>query len=460
MKQPRPVTITGGRLVTPDGVHEGVIRLVDGAIAAVGDIAAEDGDEVVDAKGRLVAPGLVDFGVFAIDKPAFHFGGITRAALMPDQAPPLDLPSRVSYIAKSGKPDLWVHPLAAATRGLEGRELAELGLMKEAGARGVATGRRWIADSGAMLRLLRYAAMLDLVVVAHAEDGWLVGEAAATAGEMATRLGLPSAPAEAEALAVARDIALAEMAGAKLHFRQITTRAALDLIRSAKVRGVAISCGTTPAHFMLSDLATAEFRTFARLSPPLRSDADRQAVIDAIGDGTIDVVASGHDPRGPEDKRLPFADAEPGMAGAETLLAMTLTLVRDGVIDLARAFELLAATPARLLGVEAGQLRKGWEADIALIDPDKPWVVSSARMEATAGNTPFDGQPTQGRVTALYKGGVALSQERESKICPECGHEFQGNGWDGIDAHWRAKHENVMPYEKAWPLLSSGNYPG
>ena len=408
MKQARPLTITGGRLVTPDGVVDGAIRLAEGRIDALGDVAPQEGDDTLDAKGQLVAPGLVDLGVFAIDKPAFHFGGITRAALMPDQAPPLDLPSRVSYIAKSGKPDLWVHPLAAATRGLGGSELAELGLMREAGARGVATGRHWIADSGVMLRLLRYAAMLDLVVVMHAEDGGLTGEAAATAGEMATRLGLPGAPAEAEALAAARDIALAELAGARLHFRQLTTRGALDLVRAAKRRGVAVTCGVTPAHFMLSDLATGEFRTFARLSPPLRSDADRLAVVEAIGDGTVDVIASGHDPRGPEDKRLPFADAEPGMAGAETLLAMTLTLVRDEVIDMARAFELLSTTPARLLGVEAGALVAGHEADIALVDPEKPWVVSSTKMEATAGNTPFDGQPTQGRVTALYKGGVEL----------------------------------------------------
>lgn len=413
MKQGWSLTITGGRIVTRQGVSDGTVRLVDGRIEAVGRVEpsvtqSDGGEEVLDAKGALIAPGLIDFGVFAIDKPAFHFGGITRAALMPDQSPPLDLPSRVSYIAKSGKPDMWVHPLAAATRGLDGSELAELGLMKEAGARGVATGRRWIADSGIMLRLLRYAAMLDLVVVAHAEDGGLTGEAAATAGEMATRLGLPSAPAEAEALAVARDIALAEMAGARLHLRQVTTRAALDLVRAAKSRGVAVTCGVTPAHFMLSDLATGQFRTFARLSPPLRIEEDRKAVIAAIGDGTVDVVCSGHDPRGPEDKRLPFSDAQPGMAGAETLLAMTLTLVRDGVIDLPRAFDLLAANPARLLGVDAGAIEAGLDADIALIDPDKPWIVSSAKMEATAGNTPFDGQPTQGRVLRLFKGGVEV----------------------------------------------------
>ena len=409
MKQQRPVTIANGRLVTPDGLREGTLRLVDGMIDAI-DASAQDVDEIIDANGALVAPGLVDLGVFAIDKPAFHFGGITRAALMPDQSPPLDLPSRVSYIAKSGKPDFWVHPLAAATRGLDGCEIAELGLMREAGARGVATGRRWIADSGVMLRLLQYAAMLDLVVVAHAEDAALVGSAVATAGEIATRRGLPSAPVQAEALALARDIALAEMARARIHFRQVTTRAGLALVREAKARGVQVTCGVTPAHFMLSDLATVDFRTFARLSPPLRSEEDREAVREAIADGTIDVIASGHDPRGPEDKRLPFSDAEPGMAGAETLLAMTLSLVRDDVIDLPRAFDLVARRPAEILGVPAGVLKPGLEADIAIIDPERPWVIQSAKMEASAGNTPFDGQPTQGRVTRLFKGGVAIKR--------------------------------------------------
>ena len=408
MKQQRAITITNGRVVTSRGVTPGNLRFAGSMIDAVGDVSPYDGDDIIDARGQLIAPGLVDLGVFAVDKPAFHFGGITRAALMPDQSPPLDLPSRVSFIAKSGKPDFWVHPLAAATRGLEGRELAEIALMKDAGALGVATGRHWIADSGVMLRLMQYAAMLDMIIVTHAEDGALVGEACATAGEMATRLGLPSAPAGAEALAVARDIALAEISGARLHLRQVTTAAALDLVRAAKARGIAVTAGVTPAHFMLSDLALMDFRTFARLSPPLRSEADRQAVIAAIGDGTIDVIASGHDPRGPEDKRLPFADAEAGMAGAETLLAMVLTLVRDDVIDMARAFDLMSGNPAKLLGVPAGRLEAGLEADIALIDPEKPWVVDRRKMEATADNTPFDGQPTQGRVSTLYKGGVLI----------------------------------------------------
>ena len=404
MKQAAPITIENGRIVTTDGVREGSIAMENGVLSE-GEMGA---GQTVDARGKLIVPGLVDLGVFAVDKPAFHFGGITRAALMPDQSPPLDLPSRVSYISKSGKPDFWVHPLAAATRGLAGQEIAEFALMREAGAKGIATGRQWISDSGTMLRLLQYAAMLEMPVIAHAEDAALVGQAVATAGEYATRRGLPSAPAQAEAIAIARDLVLADMAGAHIHFRQVTTRAGLAMIRTAKAAGQRVTAGVTPSHFMLSDLATAEFRTFARLSPPLRQEDDRQAVREAIADGTIDVISSGHDPRGPEDKRLPFADAEPGMAGAETLLAMVLSLVRDELIDLPRAFDLVSLNPAQLLGVKAGALRAGFEADVAIVDPDKPWIIQSAKMAATAGNTPFDGQPTQGRVIGLWKGGVSV----------------------------------------------------
>jgi dihydroorotase len=169
-----------------------------------------------------------------------------------------------------------------------------------------------------------------------------------------------------------------------------------------------ITAGVTPAHFMLSDTALADFRTFCRFSPPLRAEADRKAVIEAIGDGTISVISSGHDPRGPEDKRLPFADAEPGMAGAETLLPLTMNLVRDGVIDLACAFRLIASNPADLLGVDAGRLAVGLQADIALVDADRPWIVSSDKMAAAAGNTPFDRQGVQGRVLGLFKGGTKV----------------------------------------------------
>ncbi len=400
------LSIIGGNVMLPgeSDAKDVAVHIADGRIADT--VSAEA--ETLDAKGLIVAPGIVDLGVFATDKPAFHFGGITRAALMPDRTPPLDDPGAVRSATRSGKPDFWVHPLGAATKDLAGTELAEYALMREAGARGVATGRRWIADSGVMLRVMSYAAALGLPVFVHSEDGGLAGNAVATAGETATRLGLPQAPACAEALSIARDLMLAQESGAHVHFRKVTTARGLDLIRDAKARGLRITCGITPAHLFLSDIAVTGFLTFARLSPPLRAEEDRQACLDAVADGTIDVISSGHDPRGEEDKRLPFADAAPGMAGAETLLAMSLNLVRDGRITMGRLFELLSTNPARILGAPAGKIAAGLEADLILFNPDTPWQVDSSKMAAQAGNTPFDGLPVQGRVRRLIKGGTLI----------------------------------------------------
>ncbi|GLI99581.1 dihydroorotase family protein [Sphingobium sp. BS19] len=406
----RILAIANALLADPDGqaVTSGSILIEGDSIVAAGDIAIPLDAEKVDAKGMLVAPGLVDLGVFRTDKPAFKFGGITRAALMPDQSSPLDDVGLIRHATRAGKPDFWVHPLAAATRGLHGAELAEIGMMQAAGARAVSTGRHWIADSGVMLRVLSYASALGLTVIAHAEDGGLTGKAVATAGETATRLGLAAAPACAEAMAIARDIMLARETGAAIHFRLVTTAAGFALIRAAKAEGLRITCGISPAYLFLSDIAVTDFRTFAHLSPPLRSEDDRQAAIRAVADGTVDVITSSHDPRGPEDKRLPFADASPGMAGAETLLALSLNLVRDGHLTMNALMTLLCANPAKILGVKAGRFAPGYAADIIFIDSETPWIVDSARMEAAAGNTPFDKVPVQGRVRRIMKGGQFL----------------------------------------------------
>ncbi len=400
---------TNARLVLPgeDDPQAGSMAIIGDLIADVGEFPAGKDSATIDCQGQILAPGIVDLGVFAIDKPAFRAGGITRAALMPDQNPILDMPAMIKHSAAGGKPDLWSHPIAAATKGLEGRQMAEIGLMKDAGAKAVATGRQWLSDSGLMLKLLQYCTALDLPMIVHSEDTGLAFRAVATAGETATRLGLASAPAMAEEIAIARDIALVRESGARLHFRQVTTARGLELVRQAKANGLPVTCGITPAHFLLSDIALSDFRTFARLSPPLRSEDDRIACIAAIGDGTIDVISSGHDPRGPEDKRLPYAEAEPGMAGANTLLALSLNLVRDGTVSIGRLFELISGNPARLLGVQAGQLAAGYEADFILMDPDAPWQIDTRKMAAAAGNTPFDGLPVQGRVRAMYKGGRA-----------------------------------------------------
>lgn len=387
------------RIVCPvGGIREGGELLVDGEQI----VSTLSGDaETIDCRGKTLAPAIVDVAAFAADKAACRRGGIARVALMPDQSPVLDDPGIVRRAATMGKPELWIHPLAAATRGLAGADLAEMAIMAGAGARAVATGRRWIADSGLMRKLLAYARDCGLTVIAHAEDAGLVGDAVATDGLTATLLGLPSAPAVAEALAVARDVMLAEDTGARLHIRQVTTAAALDLVRAAKRRGVAVTCGITPAHLMLSDIAANDFRTFAHLSPPLRSEADRQACVAAVRDGTIDVIGSGHDPRGPEEKRLPFADSASGAAGATTLLALALRTE----VPHDRLFALLAGNPASVLGLDGGTLESGKPADLILIDPDAPWQITEARD----GNTPFDGLPVQGKVLRLFKGGKEIA---------------------------------------------------
>mgnify|MGYP002780346575 CR=1 FL=1 len=402
------LNILNGAVILPGKAQpeSAPLHISDEHIATVG--RADPHGETIDASGLLVAPGIIDLGVFATDKPAFRFGGITRAALMPDQSPTHDDPATIRFAARKGKPDFWVHPLAAATKELDGQHMAEIALMKEAGARGVATGRRWIGDTGTMLRLMRYCAMLDMPLFVHSEDAGLAGKAVATDGANATLLGLPSAPSAAETLAIQRDLVLAEESGAHVHFRQVTTARGLDLIRAAKAKGLRVTCGITPAHLFLSDTALTGFRTFARLSPPLRSEDDRRACLAAIADGTIDVISSGHDPRGPEDKRLPFADAAPGMAGAETLLALSLNLVRDGHISIGRLFEMLATVPARILDVNAGAIAEAQEADLIFLDVDAPWQVDSDKMAAMAGNTPFDRLPVQGRVRKMMKGGRIL----------------------------------------------------
>lgn len=379
------------------GVHEGELAVAGETIVA----RVPDDAMVIDCGGKVLAPGIVDLGAFAVDKAACRAGGIVRVGLMPDQSPVLDDPGIVRRAATMGKPELWVHPLGAATKGLNGTDLAEMAINAGAGARAVATGRGWIADSGVMAKVLAYARDCGLTLVTHAEDGGLATGAVATDGLTATLLGLASAPPVAEALAVARDLMLAETLGARIHIRQVTTAAALDMIRAVKRRGVGVTCGITPAHLMLSDIAMSDFRTFAHLSPPLRGEDDRQACVAAVADGTIDVIASGHDPRGAEDKRLPFADSAPGAAGAATLLACALTLG----LPLDRLFALLAANPARVLGLDAGTLEPGRPADLILFDPGSPW-----QIDATVhGNTPFDGLPVQGRVLRMFKGGNEIA---------------------------------------------------
>ena len=400
--------IRNARLLDPvrGTLVQGGIRVDGRTISALGDIDIKGVGDVIDAQGSVVAPGLIDCGIFKVDRAAACAGGITRALLMPDQSPPLDDPALVERAERLGKPELWVHPLVAATRGLQGQELAEVGLSKLAGAVGIATGRSAIDSSLVMARLLLYATRFDMVTITHAEDGPLTQGNVATTGDYASRMGLPAAPAVAEGLAVARDVRLAEECGARLHIRQVTTAESIAIIRAAKARGVRVTCGTTPPYFLLNDQSVAGYRTFMRLSPPLRAESDRLAVVEAITDGTIDIIASGHDPRGQDDKRLPFAEAEAGAAGMEILLPLALTLVHSGKISLEKLLAKMTCAPAQIFNLPAGTLEVGAPADLLLFNPDAPWRIDADGFVASAANTPFDSMPVQGRVLGTWKGGA------------------------------------------------------
>ena len=410
------------RLIDPaSGLDQNASLLVQGGVIADhgSALGRPDGAEVIDGEGAVLCPGLVDMRV-EVGEPggeyrenipsaalAAAFGGITTVAALPDSKPAIDDPALVRLLRTRGEEtgSLTVHPYGALTRGCRGEELAELGLLREAGAVAFTDGARAIGPAKLMRLALTYARMFSAVIVQHPEEPSLAAGGAATEGELATRLGLPGIPAAAEALMVARDIALARLTGGAVHFAHVSTAAALELIRRAKDEGLRITCDTAPPYFDLNETAIGNWRSYAKLSPPLRADADRQAVAAALADGTIDAVASDHQPRDPDDKRLPFAQAAPGGAGLATLLGITLAQVHNGTIPLPRALAMLTAEPARILGLPCGTLAKGAAADLTLFDPERAWRVTAGALPGRAQNTPFDGRALEGRVLGTWKAG-------------------------------------------------------
>lgn len=401
-----PLAFVNARLLDASGLDRlGGLLMHGGRIAAVGDIETPDGVATIDCDGQTLCPGLIDTRVFKVDVAAATAGGVTRLCLMPDQSPTLDDPAMIERVLRLGQKRVWVHPFAAATTGLQGDAMAEVGLCLAAGAVAISTGRAAISNAAIMLRLLQYARGFDALVVTHAEEPTLVADTFATDGEVATRLGLASHPPVAESLMVARDIRLAEHAGARLHIAQATTAESLALIRSAKARGIRVTCGVTPAHLLLNEFAAYGYRTYARLSPPLRSETDRLALVEGLRDGTIDVLVSGHDPRTEEDKRLPFGQAEPGMVGLETLLPLALTLAHNADIPLKTVLAAMTVNPARIFRVPGGALAVGAPADAILIDPEAAGRIDASTLSSPARNTPFDGLPVYGRLHGVWQAG-------------------------------------------------------
>ncbi|WP_428542003.1 dihydroorotase [Rhodopila sp.] len=416
-----PDTLFRGARIVGSGVDLlGDLLVRDGRIADfAASVAAPEGAAVIEAEGAVLCPGLVDMRA-ALGEPGFEYretiasaaaaaaaGGITTLAALPDTQPAIDDPALVQLLRTRGAEtgSLTILPYGAVTRGCRGEELAELGLLREAGAVAFTDGSRAIGPARLMRLALAYAQGFGARIVQHPEDPSLAAGGSATESEQATRLGLPGIPAAAEAIMVARDIRLAELTSGAVHFAHVSTGEALGLIRAAKAAGIAVSCDTAPPYFDLNETSIGDFRSYAKLSPPLRKEHDRQAVIAALADGTIDAIASDHQPRDADDKRQPFALASAGGAGLATLLAITLAHVHNGSLSLAAAIDLLTARPACLLGVETGRIAKSAPADLCLFDPERIWQVDAGRLPGKAQNTPFDGRALEGVVLGTWKRG-------------------------------------------------------
>ncbi len=400
-------------------LHEGEVLVRDGVIADMGaSLGRPDGAEVIEAEGAVLCPGLVDLRA-NLGEPGFEYretvasaaaaaaaGGITTIAVLPDSRPAIDDPALVRLVVARGAETRSVAllPYAMATRA-GGTELAEYGLLKAAGAVAFTDGAKAIASARLMRSALSYAAGFGMRIVQHPEDPELAAGGAATEGARASWMGLPGIPATAEAMMVARDVRLARLTGGAVHFGHITTGEALGIIRRAKDEGLHVTCDTAPPYFDLNETAIGDYRTYAKLSPPLRAEADRLAVIEALQDGTIDAIASDHQPRDADDKRLPFAEASPGGAGLATLLGVTLAQVQGGHLSLAQALALLTAKPAAWLGIPAGRIAPGTAADLCLFHPDRSWRVSAGTLPGKAQNTPFDGRALEGLVLGTWKAG-------------------------------------------------------
>jgi len=416
---------TNARLLdAASGRDERGALLVDGhMIADVGPRVFADGIprdiEVIDCRGLCLAPGLVDLRVFTGEPGEEHketlasagaaaaVGGVTTIVTMPDTDPVIDDVALVEFVARRARDTADVHvlPTAAITKGLKGEAMTEVGLLKAAGAVALTDGSHTVANAQVMRRTLAYASSFDMLVMQHAQEPTLGKSGHMNEGEVATRLGLAGIPTEAETIMVERDIRLVEMTGARYHVASISTATAIDAVRRAKARGLPVTCAVAPYHFALNENAVGAYRTFAKTSPPLRTEEDRLAVIEGLRDGTIDVIASCHDPQDQDSKRLPFALAEDGVIGLETLLPVSLELHHNDRMPLLDVLRALTARPAQLLGLRAGALKPGMPADLIVFDLNLPWVVDPGEFRSKSKNTAFEDRPVQGRAVMTVVDG-------------------------------------------------------
>ncbi|MEC7489071.1 MAG: dihydroorotase [Pseudomonadota bacterium] len=378
-----------------------------------------DNVRTFDCNGYCLAPGLIDMRVhlpepggehkesFETASAAAAAGGVTSLICLPDTDPSIDNVAMLEYFARRARETniVKIYTYGAITRGREGGELTEFGILSEAGALAFTDGDRAIEDALVMRRALSYAATFGLLVVQHPEEPRLSANGQMNEGEVSTRLGLAGIPAAAEAIMLERDLRLVELTGARYHAAKLSTGAAVDIIRSAKSRGLMVTCDTAPQYFTLNETGVMDYRTFAKVSPPLRSEPDRLAIIEGIADGTIDVIASDHQPQDQDAKRLPFLQAESGIVGLETLLPLVLALHHGRDVELIDLLRTMTVTPAKLLGMKEGRLGAGLPADFVIFDPDRNWKVEAARLKSKSKNTPFDGSSLKGMAVCTIVGG-------------------------------------------------------
>ncbi len=415
------------RLIDPETNRDepGGLLVKDDLIADLGPHLrrnAPEGADVIDCKGRVLCPGLIDAQVF-IGEPGYEHretlktashaaaaGGVTTIIVMPDTDPVIDQVALVDFIQRRARDNaiVHVHTMAAMTRGLKGEEITEIGLLQRAGAVAFSNGKSSVFNTRVMKNVLLYGRDFGALVVHHTEDPYLSGSGAMNSGEVATRLGLPGISKVAETIMLERDVRLVEMTGGRYHAATITCAESLEVVRAAKARGLSVTCGVSINHLTLNEIDIGSYRTFLKVRPPLRREEDRRAMVRGLIDGEIDLIVSSHDPQDAEVKRRPFAEAADGAVGIETLLPVALRLYHSGEIELPALLRPMTINPAKLFGVPGGRLAKGEPADLAMIDLDEPWVVNKDLLKSRCKNTPFDEAKLQGRVLRTLVAGETV----------------------------------------------------
>ncbi len=411
------IALINARLIDPESGRDelGGLVIKKGKIADLGPqlkLNAPDGHKVIDCGGNILCPGLIDMLVntgepgfehretLATSSRAAAAGGVTTIICTPETEPVIDDIALVDFVERRARDTaiVHVHPMAAATRGLKGKEMTEIGLLKDAGAVAFTNGTSSISSSRVMRRMLAYAKDFDALIVHNTEDPELANSGVMNEGEVSSRLGLPGITATAEVIMLARDIEMVALTGGRYHAAQLSTSASLDIIRNAKARELPVSCGVSINHLTLNENDIGSYRTFFKIRPPLRPEEDRMAMVEGLESGVIDIIVSSHNPKDADVKRRPFAEAEDGAIGLETLLPAALRLYHGGHIQLPTLLRAMTSNPAKLLNLPCGRLKKGAPADLIIVDLDTPWVVNPDKLQSKSKNTPFDESQLQGRV--------------------------------------------------------------